>query len=96
VAGFAFVRELEEEVFQIAEFYIKQDYRGSGVGRQSATEIFDKFRGTWHVAQEDKNIPAQKFWRSVIGSYTGGEYTEEKSKSQPLGVKQIFDITDNV
>ena len=47
-------------------------------------EVFDMFPGKWKVTQIQKNYPAQAFWRSVIGNYTNGNFSEsydEKRKS---------------
>lgn len=78
IAGFALVRELQEEgeprVCSIAEFFIVRKYRGNGIGRTVAVEIFRSFPGKWHVAQARNNIPAQAFWKKVISAYAGGEY----------------------
>jgi predicted acetyltransferase len=60
----------------IAEFFIMRKYRRQGVGRRVAHMMFDRFPGEWSVSQEDINPTAQRFWRQVIGEYTGGKYTE--------------------
>jgi predicted acetyltransferase len=38
--------------------------------------LFDRFPGAWEVTQLHENVPAQRFWRSVIAGYTDGNYTE--------------------
>lgn len=96
IVGFSFVRKLENNTFQIAEFYILPDYRGKCIGSRSAVQIFNQFKGVWHVAQGEKNIPAQKFWRSVIHKYTDGNFEEERSDEQPRGVKQIFNNDQSI
>ena len=90
-AGFALVRQLEDGVYSIAEFFILRSHRKTGLGRKAATMLFDYFVGTWHIAQDKSNVPAQKFWRSVINEYTGGELSEHWSDSQPRGPKQTFE-----
>jgi len=89
-AGFAFVREMEPDLRSIAEFFVLRSFRGKGVGRDAAVRLFDRFPGRWRVAQDAGNIPAQRFWRSVIGEYTGGSFTERLSKAQPAGPEQWF------
>ena len=90
VAGFALVRELEPYVHSIAEFFILRRHRGSGVGRSAAFSLFDRFPGTWHVAEDENNAPAQRFWRRVINEYSDGTFEEAWSESQPTGPEQIF------
>lgn len=77
-AGFALVRQIDDEPprTEMAEFFIMRRYRGQGVGRQVATDLFDRFPGRWRVGQETGNMPAQAFWRDVIGRYTNGRFEE--------------------
>ena len=89
-AGFAFVRQPEEEAFEIAEFFIVRRYRRNRVGSFAATDLFNRFRGRWSIAQMELNIPAQKFWRAQIDDYTGGKFSEDWSDSDPVGPMQIF------
>lgn len=86
IAGFALVRELQEEgeprFCSIAEFFIVRKYRSTGIGRQVAVEIFRSFPGKWHVAQTRENVAAQAFSKKVISAYTGGEYAFREEEDQ--------------
>ncbi len=80
-AGFVMVRDVidpdsDEVVHHMAEFFVMKKYRRQKVGWQTANRVFDLFPGRWHVAQEEKNLPAQQFWRKVINAYTQGKYQE--------------------
>ena len=90
LAGFAFIRELAEQSYSVAEFFIASRFRCSGVGKVAVRGLFDKFRGNWQVAELEKNLPAQRFWRAVIDDYTGGEFTEQWSDVDPKGPMQVF------
>ncbi|GAB4368879.1 MAG: hypothetical protein Kow00121_08320 [Elainellaceae cyanobacterium] len=60
-------------------------------------DFFDLFRGHWEVHQVHTNIVAQKFWRSVIGAYAEGKYTETVMQSKDwTGVVQCFDNTSKL
>jgi len=79
LAGFALVRTLEDgdsRAYSLAEFFILRKYRRQGVGGQAARRVFSLFAGAWRVHQEAQNLPAQAFWRKVIGEYTAGEFRE--------------------
>lgn len=80
MAGFALARTLDAvgpaPVYSMAEFFILRKYRGSGLGQQAAHRIFALFPGVWRVHQEAANLPAQAFWRKVIGRYTKGRFEE--------------------
>lgn len=88
--GFALVRQIESETYSVAEFFVRQENRGQGTGRHFARELFRRHSGTWRVAQLEKNTLAQKFWRSVIDEFTGGNFREEWSAKSPKGPVQVF------
>jgi predicted acetyltransferase len=83
-AGFVLVRRLPTEgegvsnspAHSIAEFFILRKYRRQKIGQQAAWSIFDRFPGRWLVGEISENLPAQAFWRKIIGEYTGGNYQE--------------------
>lgn len=85
LAGFVLVRDMHPQdqpvTHSIAEFFVMRKYRRQGIGRQAAFAIFDLFPGQWNVCQEEANLPAQAFWRRVIGEYTNGNYFEEHLNS---------------
>lgn len=95
VAGFALVNShtvVEKGAKNIAEFYIKPEYRNKGIGKLSAKKIFDTFHGKWEVRELDDNILAQKFWRKVINEYTNGNYSEIMVNNKDWqGLIQSFD-----
>ncbi len=82
IAGFVLVspgssfRDAAESVWWIDEFFVMRKYRRLGVGEHVATTIFDRFPGTWQVAEMDVNTEAQTFWRGVIGRYTAEDFEE--------------------
>jgi predicted acetyltransferase len=82
LAGFALIcrgeafRDADECVWWMDEFFVMRKYRRLGVGERVATQLFDRFGGTWEVGQVSTNTGAQAFWRRVIGRYTGGEFEE--------------------
>ncbi|MBA3275818.1 MAG: acetyltransferase [Chloroflexia bacterium] len=63
-------------VSNVSEFFVLRGWRGQGVGRVAARSLFDRFPGTWKVAQLRTNVPARIFWLQVIDGYTGHWYTE--------------------
>jgi len=94
-AGFALVRAVPDPIsgkltYHMAEFFIMRKYRRRKIGRHVAFSIFDRFPGHWHVEQEEKNLPAQSFWRKIIGEYTGGRF-EEFRQAPHHHPYQVFD-----
>ena len=62
--------------YHMTEFFIRQQDRGLGVGREAAGLIFTRFPGDWRVTESSRHSGAVNFWRKVIGAYTGGRYRE--------------------
>ncbi len=80
LAGFALVRDSVDAdnllTHHMAEFFILKKYRRKKIGQMAAFEVFDRFPGRWQVSQIAENLPAQKFWRTIISQYTQGNYQE--------------------
>lgn len=74
--------------FRMAEFFVLRKHRGRGLGRRAVFTLFDRFRGKWEISELPRNAPAIRFWRRVIGEYSGGRYTETSDAS---AVRQIVD-----
>ena len=55
--------------------------------------MFDRYRGRWEVRELRNNLPAQAFWRAIIGRYTGGRLPSARSaEDRPeRGPAQFFD-----
>jgi predicted acetyltransferase len=69
LAGFALVTILvldERSEIWMSEFFILRKYRRQGIGEAVARQLFDQFPGQWSVAQMDRNVAAQRFWRALI------------------------------
>jgi predicted acetyltransferase len=96
-AGFALVDDavsLPDNELWMAQFFVMKKYRRHGVGSAAAGHIFDQVRGRWEVGQMPLNLPAQAFWRRVIGAYTGGRFVEHDLNDERWhGLLQCFDNT---
>jgi predicted acetyltransferase len=78
LAGFALIRQIGADpvTLDMGEFFILRKYRRSGLGRQVACALFDRFAGDWEVRELPSNTTAQAFWRRVIADYTREAFTE--------------------
>lgn len=94
-AGFALVDNsvsLPGNTLWMSQFFVMKKYRRQGLGQAAAVQVFDQVRGRWEVGQMPKNLPAQAFWRRVIGGYTGGRFAEHRLSDERWdGVLQCFD-----
>ena len=76
LAGFALVKQIAANTFDMGEFFVARKFRRHGVGQLAATRLFDMFRGCWEVRELLANTPAQNFWRRIISAYTDGRFSE--------------------
>lgn len=79
IGGFILVNShnlINKDGKNIAEFYIKKEFRSKGIGKISAFKVFNLFTGNWEVRELKENIPAQNFWRKIIKEYTNDDFKE--------------------
>jgi predicted acetyltransferase len=60
-----------DQVWDMAEFFILRGYRRRGVGAQAAREVWSLFPGRWQVRAMQANAAAQSFWASAIATFIG-------------------------
>jgi predicted acetyltransferase len=75
-AGFVFVRRGsqisgDENIWDMAEFFILRGYRRLGIGSKVAHEIWKKFPGNWEVRVIDENQKAKAFWERACSESIG-------------------------
>jgi predicted acetyltransferase len=78
-AGFALVDgqvKLPGGDYWMDQFFVMKRYRGKGVGRAAAAQVFALHPGSWQVGQMTANLAAQAFWRRTISELFAGNYTE--------------------
>jgi predicted acetyltransferase len=95
-AGFAIVDNRsqlsgEDGTHDMLQFFVLRAYRRLGVGAAAAKAVFAMFPGAWEVRQVDENVPAQAFWRRVVGEFTRGRFTEARwQDDEGGGIVQRF------
>ncbi len=81
LAGFALINDqahsMQPTNYNLAEFFVLRKYRGVGVGRMAASQVFTNHPGQWEVAVARKNIPAYRFWRKTIASLASAANMQE-------------------
>jgi predicted acetyltransferase len=68
VVGFALVRKSKPDTHVIGEFFIKSEFRRTGVGGASVEQILQKFKGNWEIPFQNENPIAAIFWRKTIAN----------------------------
>jgi predicted acetyltransferase len=62
--------------YRMSEFFIRMRHRRSGIGRDAATLIFDRFAGDWEIVEYMRHPGSVAFWRHVVARYSAGRFTE--------------------
>ena len=75
IVGFALIRKSKPGTHVIGEFFIKSEFRRSGIGRCAVAEILPRFAGNWEIPFQEENVKAAIFWRRTI-TELGYETTE--------------------
>lgn len=76
LAGFAFVRRgvalsNDEEVWDVAEFFVLRGFRRLGIGMKVAQQLWQQFPGKWEVRVAERNYKALEFWGRTITDFLG-------------------------
>lgn len=77
-AGFAFVRDLDQERRVLNSFFVVRGVRRSGLGLRAVLDILSMHPGPWEVAFQDANEIAAQFWRRVATCVAGTDWSEER------------------
>ena len=62
-----------ENVWDMAEFFVLRGYRRRGLGTHIAVEVWRRFPGRWEVRVMESNASACQFWASAISEFVGDE-----------------------
>lgn len=73
----------DPSVLDVAEFFVLRRYRRSGVGREAAFLLWERFPGVWIVRVSEGNTGALAFWTGVIADFSNGTVTESTRPGSP-------------
>ena len=68
--------------YRMSEFFIRMRHRRSGIGRDAATLIFDRFAGDWEIVEYMRHPGSVAFWRHVVARYSAGRFTERSRNGE--------------
>lgn len=72
---------------RMCEFFAVRQVRGTGRAEAAATAVLTSYRGIWEVTEVEANRRALRFWRRVIGRFSGGDFRETAKSGE---VRQEF------
>jgi predicted acetyltransferase len=80
VAGFALVLRVADGHAEMAEFYVRREFRRSGIGLIGARAVIADFSGPWELSEYLANPGSIAFWRKVLEgrAFTEHEYVSER------------------
>ena len=77
IAGIAMIRELDNMLYDFAEFYVCPEYRKNGNAIWFATEITNLFEGQFVFSTRFTNPRAIKFWGKFANLFDSNEYNDD-------------------
>ena len=80
IVGIAMVRQMENGAYEMAEFYVKPEYRGNGMAMTFADAVLNMFMGNIHISTLYDNARAVRFWDKVCANYETEEAGVEDKK----------------
>ena len=78
IAGLAMIRELDNMLYDFAEFYVCPEYRKDGNAIWFATEMTNLFDGQFVFSTRFTNPRAIKFWGKVAKLFESNEYEDDE------------------
>jgi len=102
IVGFCLLRELGNLSYEIAEFYIKSEFRNKELGKDFAKQITDMFMGEIEFSTCKKNERAVRFWNGFCSLFDSFEFSsdethnywsirkDKKSNSHTLNLNPIY------
>ena len=94
LSGFVLVKKGSEisgdqDVWDIAEFFIVRGYRRHGIGMRAAHDVWKKFPGYWEIRVLPENQGGEAFWKRAIASFMG--FTIEAGVVESTGkISHVF------
>ena len=73
----------DNDVLDIAEFFVLRAQRRTGVGRLAAHLLWNRLPGRWTVRVSEGNLGALAFWAPVIEQYSGGRVVQSQRPGDP-------------
>jgi predicted acetyltransferase len=74
--------------YLMAEYFVARAFRRRGIGLAAVRLIFDRYAGSWHIMEYQRNLHATAFWRKAVRAYTGGKFQERVQNGE---VHQYFE-----
>lgn len=95
-AGFLLVREvIEDRVTEMSEFYIRPEFRRSGMGRAALRELWTRFSGSWKLQVHTLNGPASEFWpRSIEAIIGSAPQSKEVREFDGRRIQYSFEVSE--
>ena len=78
IAGIALIRELENYIYEFAEFYVLKEYRKDGNSAWFAGAITNLFEGAFVFSTRLSNPRAIKFWTKFVKNFEENEYWDDE------------------
>ena len=78
VAGLCFIRQMNDQEFDVAEFYVCPQFRKDGNALFFAREVVKLFKGKITFSTRLKNIRGVKFWAKFASEFENNEFVDDE------------------
>lgn len=100
IAGFALLNQAntcKNTDWNMAEFFILEQFRRLGIGIMAANKIWQQYPGKWEVSVVPENKSAIIFWESILNKLTNAHFSKETKRidfdqKQPKRIIFSFEI----
>jgi predicted acetyltransferase len=82
----------DASVFDVAEFFVRRQHRGAGVGRRGASLLWRALPGRWIVRVAEANAAGLTFWKRTVAGYTRGAFSTKQHPGDRL-LFRVFEFT---
>ncbi len=99
LAGFVLARRIaqtsaNDDVWDVAEFFVLRAHRRRGVGKEAAQRVWRRFPGSWQVRVMRSNQTARGFWERAIAEF-GGEAISSNSIKKADEMWEVFSFVSS-
>ncbi|MDR0569415.1 MAG: GNAT family N-acetyltransferase [Spirochaetaceae bacterium] len=76
IAGFVFVDKYfwvlskAERHYNVSDIYVREEYRGKGIGKAAMLALLALFKGVWEVKPLCNSKKAETFWERTLKAYS--------------------------
>jgi predicted acetyltransferase len=96
LAGFVLIDKkasTKDVDWKMGQFFVVRKFQKLGIGQKTAVQVFQMFPGSWEVSVIPENTGAIRFWKTIISSYSRGNFSEAERNVPRKGIRIVYNFT---